>query len=108
MPKNSTGENQRPPQPAGYPNEDPQTKKKCCPRSKKKGDRGFIEGWKSPRFSHLTLGVPSNVSKNYSVPPESIKLLLEAIPPTVAQKSGATSSLLCAAVGSVKNASKIS
>ncbi|OAY43280.1 hypothetical protein MANES_08G056600v8 [Manihot esculenta] len=29
---------------AGYPTETPTTGKKCFNRSKKKGDRGFIEG----------------------------------------------------------------
>jgi hypothetical protein len=31
----------------GYPNGtgNPTTGKKCCTRAKKKGDRGFIEGW---------------------------------------------------------------
>nr|DAD42600.1 TPA_asm: hypothetical protein HUJ06_000830 [Nelumbo nucifera] len=32
------------PPPEGYPTENPPTRKKCCPQSKKKGDRGFIEG----------------------------------------------------------------
>ncbi|OMO60111.1 hypothetical protein COLO4_33936 [Corchorus olitorius] len=43
MPKSETQENQTP---AGYPTaESPaQAQKKCSPRTKKKGDRGFIEG----------------------------------------------------------------
>ncbi|CBI30080.3 hypothetical protein VitviT2T_012768 [Vitis vinifera] len=41
MPKSNPQENQ-PPQ--GYPPANPPTGKNCCPRSKSKGDRGFIEG----------------------------------------------------------------
>ncbi|EEF30889.1 conserved hypothetical protein [Ricinus communis] len=41
MPKSEKQENQPPP---GYPTDTPTAKKKCCPNTKKKGDRGFIEG----------------------------------------------------------------
>ncbi|KAK3012678.1 hypothetical protein RJ639_009874 [Escallonia herrerae] len=41
MPKSEKQENQ----PPAYPGENPPTGKKCCPQTKKKGDRGFIEGW---------------------------------------------------------------
>ncbi|XWS57123.1 hypothetical protein CRYUN_Cryun09bG0145000 [Craigia yunnanensis] len=41
MPKSESQENQPP---AGYPTMDPPVQKKCIPRTKKKGDRGFIEG----------------------------------------------------------------
>ncbi|CAL2271961.1 unnamed protein product [Prunus armeniaca] len=44
MAKTQAQENQPP---AGYPTatENPPTGKKFRPRTKKKGDRGFIEGW---------------------------------------------------------------
>ncbi|KAK9180938.1 hypothetical protein WN944_024074 [Citrus x changshan-huyou] len=45
MAKSSETENNQPP--AGYPTENPPAgkgKKKCLPQTKKKGDRGFIEG----------------------------------------------------------------
>ncbi|XVF40952.1 hypothetical protein PTKIN_Ptkin01aG0242300 [Pterospermum kingtungense] len=42
MPKSEAQANQQPP--AGYPTEDPHAQKKCFPSTKKKGDRGFIEG----------------------------------------------------------------
>ncbi|CAK7342732.1 unnamed protein product [Dovyalis caffra] len=41
MPGSETQENKPP---AGYPTETPTTGKKCFPHTKKKGDRGFIEG----------------------------------------------------------------
>lgn len=46
MAKSSETENNQ--LPAGYPTENPPAgkgKKKCLPQTKKKGDRGFIEGW---------------------------------------------------------------
>ncbi|KAJ6912620.1 hypothetical protein NC651_015137 [Populus alba x Populus x berolinensis] len=42
MPDLATQENKPP---AGYPGDTPTTGKKCFPRTKKKGERGFIEGW---------------------------------------------------------------
>ncbi|XWS57124.1 hypothetical protein CRYUN_Cryun09bG0145200 [Craigia yunnanensis] len=41
MPKSVSQENQPP---AGYPTMDPLVQKKCFPRTKKKEDKGFIEG----------------------------------------------------------------